>query len=424
MNDMNDMNDTTRIRQGETPPAQPAAPAAAPLAGPLLVLALFLVGANLRPALSSVAAVLASIQADAGLSPAGAGLLTTLPILCFGLAAPLAPWLTRVLPIERGILYALLAMAAGMGMRVFFGLPGLYIGTAVAGASIGLIMVLLPPILKRDFGRNAPLATGVYSMALCLGAALAAGTTAPLQQFAGGDWRIALAFWIVPALLAAAVWLPQSKRSGAGGLPMRDGVPGLYGNLLAWQVTAYFSMQAAGAFCVFGWLPTILIDRGMSPLEAGVMLALSIGAQLITSISGPWLATRGRDQRAAIAVMQGSSAFGMLGCIFAPADWIWAWALLLGLGQGGGFSIGLALIVLRSPNTRVATALSGMVQGAGYTIAAAGPLAVGVLHGYTGGWGAAAGFFVMLTVGAVVAAQGAGRQRFIQTEAAPAQSTA
>jgi CP family cyanate transporter-like MFS transporter len=412
------MNDTNEMRQPDAPAKSPA-----PV---LLLCALFLIGANLRPALSSVAAVLASIQSGAGLSSAGAGLLNTLPVLCFGLVAPLTPWLTRAVSIERGIFYGMLAMAAGMGMRVFFGLPGLFAGTAITGASIGVVMVLLPAIIKRDFARHAALTTGLYSMALCFGAALAAGATAPLEQFAGGDWRAALAFWTVPALLAAAVWWPQAVRRNSKGDAATPGgaVRGLHKSPLAWQVTAYFSMQAAGAFCVFGWLPSILADRGMDALTAGMVFAVSIGAQLITSLAGPWIATRGRDQRAAIVVMQAASAIGMLGCVFAPFGTIWAWAVLLGLGQGGGFSIGLALIVLRSPNTRVAAALSGMMQGGGYVMAAAGPLVAGILHGYTHSWGAVAAFFVLLTAGAIVAGQGAGRQRFIETQDAREQARA
>jgi hypothetical protein len=61
----------------------------------LLVAGLVLVALNLRPALTSVSPVLADIRATLGLSATGAGLLTTLPVLCLGLFAPLAGWLAR-----------------------------------------------------------------------------------------------------------------------------------------------------------------------------------------------------------------------------------------------------------------------------------------------------------------------------------------
>src|SRR5260221_14675526 len=40
----------------------------------------------------------------------------------------------------------------------------------------------------------------------------------------------------------------------------------------------------------------------------------------------------------------------------------------------------------RAPDPVTAASLSGFAQGAGYLIAAAGPLAVGFLHAATGGW--------------------------------------
>ncbi|MDQ3200770.1 MAG: cyanate transporter, partial [Pseudomonadota bacterium] len=57
----------------------------------LLLLGLILVALNLRPALSSMAPMLSDISRALGLSAAQAGLLTTLPVLCLGLFAPLAP---------------------------------------------------------------------------------------------------------------------------------------------------------------------------------------------------------------------------------------------------------------------------------------------------------------------------------------------
>jgi CP family cyanate transporter-like MFS transporter len=394
--------------------------AAVPVSRWLLLFILFLVGMNLRPALSSVASVLSAIRAGTGLSSTGAGLLTTLPILCFGLIAPFAPRLARSFSVEKAIFYCLLALSSSMAFRIFFGIPGLFIGTLVAGASIGIVMVLLMGLIKRDFPNDAEMTTGVYTMALCFGASLAAGITVPLQNFASGDWRLALAFWTVPALIAAAAWWPLLRQSSRHGQTTRYQVSGLGKSALAWQVTIYLCFQSALAYCVFGWLPTILIDRGISPLAAGFLLSLSIGMQLITSLIGPWIATRGRDQRAAIVVMLMLTLAGLLGCVFAPVNTIWFWSIMLGLGQGGSFSIAMALIVLRSPNTQVAAALSGMSQGVGYSAAAIGPLAVGLLHDVTHGWNEVAIFFVIVTVVALIAALGAGRNLQINAQVTPA----
>jgi CP family cyanate transporter-like MFS transporter len=378
-----------------------------------LVFSLFLVALNLRPALSSIAPVLAAIRTSTGLSSTGAGVLTTLPVLCFGVFAPLAPRLVSRFCPHRVVLLSLFVLAAGIGARVLFDMIGLFIGTLVAGASIGVIMVLLPSIIKADFSRQAGGMMGVYSMAMCLGAAMSAGLTVPLEQLSGNSWRMALAFWLLPALIAAIAWWPRIRRVGVKSSVQRYSVDGLWRSSLAWQVAAFLGLQSALAYCVFGWLPTILIDRGMTPLAAGAMLSLTIAMQLLTALGGPWLAGLGRDQRLAIAVMMIVVLVSFVGCVYADTNVLWAWASALGLGLGGTFSIALTLIVLRAPNPTVAASLSGMAQGAGYTVASVGPLVFGLLRDISHDWRLATMFFILVGVAALIAGLAAGRDRYV-----------
>ena len=228
----------------------------------LLLLGLVLVALNLRPALSSLSPLLSEVSSSLGLSAARAGLLTTLPVLCLGLFAPLAPILARRFGAERVVLGILLTLAAGILLRSAFGEVGLFAGSLIAGASIGIIGVLLPGIVKRDFAKQAGTMTGVYTMALCLGAALAAGASVPLSDYFGNNWNIGLGFWMLPALLAALCWLPQvGHKHGAHRVAYR--VKGLLRDPLAWQVTLYMGLQSSLAYIVFGWVPSILIDRGL-----------------------------------------------------------------------------------------------------------------------------------------------------------------
>ncbi|CRM00194.1 CynX/NimT family MFS transporter [Pseudomonas sp. 8 R 14] len=379
----------------------------------LLLLGLILVALNLRPALSSVAPLLADVSSSLGLSAAKAGLLTTLPVLCLGLFAPTAPILARRFGAERVVLGILLTLAAGILLRSAFGEVGLFAGSLIAGASIGIIGVLLPGLIKRDFARQAGAMTGVYTMALCLGAALAAGATVPLSHYFGDRWTIGLGFWILPALAAALFWLPQVGRKHATH-QVAYRVKGLLRDPLAWQVTLYMGLQSSLSYIVFGWLPSILIGRGLSATEAGLALSGSIIVQLLSSLAAPWLATRGKDQRVAIVVVMLLTLGGLFGCLYAPLDGLWGWSIVLGLGQGGTFSLALTLIVLRSRDAHVAANLSSMAQGIGYTLASLGPLAVGLLHDWTGGWAATGWIFALLGVGAITAGLGAGRARYVQ----------
>ncbi|MCU1749955.1 CynX/NimT family MFS transporter [Pseudomonas sp. 6D_7.1_Bac1] len=381
----------------------------------LLLLGLILVALNLRPALSSMAPLLSDVSKSLGLSAAQAGLLTTLPVLCLGLFAPLAPVLARRFGAERVVLGILLMLAGGIVLRSSFGDIGLFAGSILAGASIGVIGVLLPGIVKRDFAKHAGTMTGVYTMALCLGAAMAAGATVPLSQHFDESWALGLGFWVIPALVAAIFWLPQvGQKHGAHNVAYR--VRGLLRDPLAWQVTLYMGLQSSLAYIVFGWLPSILIGRGLTPTQAGLVLSGSVIIQLASSLAAPWLATRGKDQRLAIVVVMLLTLGGLFGCLYAPLEGLWGWAILLGLGQGGTFSLALTLIVLRSRDAHVAANLSSMAQGFGYTLASMGPFAVGLVHDWTGGWTALGWIFGVIGLGAIIAGLGAGRSLYVQVE--------
>lgn len=382
----------------------------------LLLLGLVLVALNLRPALSSMAPVLAEVSQSLGLSASLAGLLTTLPVLCLGLFAPLAPVLARRFGSERVVLGILLTLALGIILRSSLGALGVFLGSLLAGASIGVIGVLLPGIVKRDFPRQAGTLTGVYTMALSLGAAIAAGATVPLTQHFGDSWALGLGFWVVPALLAMLVWLPQA-RQGHGAHKVAYRVRGLWRDRLAWQVTLYMGLQSSLAYIVFGWLPSILIGRGLSPTEAGLVLSGSVIVQLVSSLAAPWLSTRGKDQRLMIVLAMLTTLAGLFGCLYAPISGLWGWAVVLGLGQGATFALALTLIVLRSSDAHVAANLSSMAQGVGYTLASMGPLAVGLVHDWTGGWAAVGWIFAVVGLGALVFGLGAGRALHVEVTA-------
>ncbi len=68
---------------------------------------------NLRTAYPSLGAVLADISSDLGLTPAATSAISTLPVFCLGLFAPVAPWLARKIGTERTILVLMAALSTG-----------------------------------------------------------------------------------------------------------------------------------------------------------------------------------------------------------------------------------------------------------------------------------------------------------------------
>lgn len=380
-----------------------------------LIAALILVSVNLRPLITALGPVLDSVSASLNLSGTAIGTLITLPVLCFGAFAPFVPRLLKFSSPENIILYSLGVLVVGLGLRSLFGTPGLFLGTLIGAAGISIIMVLLPGIIKQRFPSRAGTMMALYSTALCVGAAISAGVAVPLENLLGG-WRLALAAWLLPVLVTMVVWKRHIPGKQATTTYKPGPLPKLYRNKLAWQVTLLMGLQSSIAYCVFGWVPVILIDRGLPPLTAGFVLSIALGIQLISSPAAPWLGTRGKDQRFTLLWMLSLTAIGLTGLFYAPISWVWMSALTLGLGLGGVFSLALSLLVLRAPNAPVAAALSGMAQGIGYTIAAVAPLVMGLLHEYTGGWNAVAALFGLLVIGAGYFGMGAGRACYIQVD--------
>jgi CP family cyanate transporter-like MFS transporter len=341
-----------------------------------------LAGLNLRVAVASVPPVLDEISRALSLSAAAGGLLTSAPVICFGLVAPAAPVLARRFGGEVVLAAALVILAAGTLLRAADDTATLYAGTLVAGAAVAVGNVLVPAVIRTRFARRLGGLTGVYAASLGVGAALAAGLTVPVEHVVG--WRTSLAVWAAPAAVAAVVLAVASR-------PERVDVPSggvaLLRDRVAWEVTAYMGLQSLVFYAAFAWLPSILRDSGYGDSEAGAMLALVALGGIPASLVAPMLATRARDQRFIAAALPLVEAVAVAGLLAAPVA-AYAWVLLFAVGQGGAFAIALALIGLRASPRRPVTELSGMAQTVGYCVAATGPFTLGALHDASGGWDA------------------------------------
>jgi CP family cyanate transporter-like MFS transporter len=396
-------------------------PTPAPTAARRLLLgaSVVLIAFNLRPVFASLSVVLPEIIQATGLSATAASLLTTLPIVCLGAFAPLAPWLGRRFGTERTLLGCMLLILVGTALRGIGSIPLLFAASAIAGSGIAVANVLLSGLVKRDFGRQAALMMGLYTMAVCGGAASAAGLTVPLEHALGGGWTGALAMWAVPALVVTLLWAPQALPLEPVASESGFTVRGLWRDPLAWQVTFFMGLQSALAYIVMGWLAPILRERGLGSEVAGYVVSLSVMTQVVTCLVVPALAVRLRNQRALAAVLSLLTVAAMLAMLIAPLGGVWLWGVLLGISQGGTFALALTMIVLRSRDSHVAAHLSGMAQGVGYMVAALGPLVAGLLHGWTGSFRASAWLFVGLGIALVLAGLGAGRTLYVGAVTVP-----
>ncbi|MCV7193437.1 CynX/NimT family MFS transporter [Mycolicibacterium brumae] len=355
--------------------------------GGLLVTAVVLAALNMRPVVNSVGPVLGDIRADLGTSAVWAGVLTMLPVLCFSGAGLAAPWLARRLGLGRTIAVALAVLTVGAAVRVLGG-PGVVLaGTLAACAGIALANVLIPVVIKGSFPTRIGVMTGVYSAALQGGGALGSAGT-PFLADALGGWRPALASWAVLAALAWLFWVLGANRIEdirPAETARGSGVRGLLRNPLAWTVTVFFGCQSFLAYVIFGWLPEVFIDNGISQRSAGLLLGLISVLAVPVSLFIIPLAAQRRSQSGWIIAMGVTGIAGIVGLLVAPAAAPVLWSLLVGFGLSA-FSMALAVIALRARDAETTASLSGMAQGIGYLFAGLGPLMFGVLHEVTGSW--------------------------------------
>ncbi|OPG10031.1 MFS transporter [Microbispora sp. GKU 823] len=375
----------------------------------LLVWGLLVVAANLRPSLTAVGPLLERVQADLELAPAVAGLLSTLPLLAFAVISPMVPRLAAQWGPERLLWGALVVLTLGIAIRWAPTAIALFAGTVLIGSGIAVGNVLLPSLIKRDFPTRVGLLTSAYATVMGAVAAVASGVAVPMSQVAPGGWHTALGCWIVPALVAVVLWLPQVRTSRPAAETVRGHrLP--WRSALAWAVTAFMGLQSLGFYVVVTWLPQVFQDSGVSAAAAGWLLFVFQAVAVATSLAVPAALRWARDQRAVATASSVVLLAGYLGLLAVPG-WALLWSVVLGLGGGACLVLALAFLSLRAQDATVAGALSAMAQSIGYLLAAAGPVIFGLLHTVGSGWQAPIILMCVAAAGQVIVAMVAGGAR-------------
>ncbi|MFH8760111.1 CynX/NimT family MFS transporter [Streptomyces atroolivaceus] len=425
------------MRHDETPtlspPAAPGAGVPAPgtsVPGPspwvlrIVIVGLVLAALNLRPAITSLGPLLEEVRDGLHMSGSVAGVLTSVPPLCFALFGFMAPRLARRFGPSAVVCAGMAAIAAGLLLRPFVGgTAGFLAASALALMGIAVSNVLMPVIVKRWFPDRVGTVTGLYSMALALGTALAAALTVPLTDALGGSWKSGLAVWAGLAAVAVLPWIPLVRERGSGGAQGKPAgqtstrAPALRitRSRTSWALACFFGLQATAAYITMGWMPQIFRDAGLPAGTAGVLLAVTMAMGVPLAFVIPRVASRLRTQGPIVLVLSGCGLLGYAGLYLAPAGGAWLWALLLGVANCA-FPLALTMIGMRSRSGAGVVRLSAFAQSTGYLLSIPGPLLVGVLYQHSGGWGLPLALMAALLVPQTVAGMLAGRDRTIEDE--------
>jgi CP family cyanate transporter-like MFS transporter len=361
--------------------AQPSSPR-----GPawLLLTALVLTGLSMRTAVTSTGAVLDDLESGLHVSSGAAGLITTLPVICFAALGSVTPRLTHRFGAHRLLVAALLLMSLGLVLRAVVGSIGGFVLLSLLALSGGAISnVLMPSLVKLHFPEHIGKMTAVYTTALAVGMTASSGLTVPIGRL-GDGWRLGLGSWALLSAAAVLPWLPTLRRDK----PDPDTERGMSANRLvhsrtAWLLTVFFAFQSFQAYVCFGWFAKFLHAHSVSSSDAGWMVALLSAMSIPVSMVVPNIAPS--RHRMAISVLCGCSLAAYIGLAVAPRGGAWVWMALAGAGTGV-FPLVLTMIGLRARSAETTAALSAFVQAIGYIFAGTGPLLVGVLYGATGGW--------------------------------------
>ena len=380
----------------------------------LFVIGLIFVAFNLRSSITAVGPLISSIRTDTGMSNTSIGMITTLPLIAFGLFSTIAPRFGRKFGNETVVFVALLILTMGILFRSTGMVITLFIGTALLGLGIAICNVLIPGIVKDKYPEKVGLMTGMYTTSMSVMAALASGVSIPLAHGFNLGWEKALAVWAIMSGFAVILWLPQLRKQNKAIKVPTLAKSSIWRSPLAWQVTLFMGFQSSIFYCIIAWLPEILTSRGVDIPTAGWLLTFMQFASLPATLLIPVLASRLRSQKIIVVGITVLYLVGFTGLYFGGnLVVITFYMLLFGVAQGSAISLSLTLFGLRTENAHDAANLSGMAQSGGYLLASISPLFMGLLFDTFHTWTPALLVFLFLTIAMVIAGIGAARNQYI-----------
>jgi CP family cyanate transporter-like MFS transporter len=375
-----------------------------------LLAGLFLAALSLRPQLVGIGPLIPRIQDSLSLSHAVAGLLATIPVLCMGLFAPPAAYVSARIGSRA-------ALAASVALIGVFGLARAVVPTAAAlliltvpvGIGMGLAGALMPVAVKERFAHRPAFATGIYAVGINIGATASAPLAVPLAHATDG-WRGTLLVFSGFSALLPPVWLlltrAQPRHRPGGAPPFR--LP--WRSPLAWRLVAIFAFLSMTYYGVNAWLPDAFQERGWDESSAGALLGVVNGCQIASALFVPWLSDRRGHRRLFLVGSAALMGAALLGVIVVPAAG-WAWAALIGIGGGALFALTLTLPLDVARGPAEVGAVAGMMLGVGYTIGSLSPFLLGAVRDASGTFRDALWVLVATSAGALATTLTMSRER-------------
>jgi CP family cyanate transporter-like MFS transporter len=379
------------------------------------LLSLVFISLAIRPPVASIGPLVDELVRTEFLTIFQVSLMSSLPIVCFGIGAFASPYLVKRFTLNKAMMFVLVILSIAMATRLIGGFPAIITSTVVIGLAIAIANVLIPTIVREQFPDRIELITGVYVTLLAISASFAAAIAVPSSDLLGG-WRGALAVWILPALFAIVFWIPLFRSKSVTKVTSvethAEEKRAVVRSSLTWGIVFFFGLQSGGFYSILNWLPSLLIDRGMSEVDAGALLGLTTFVGVPSGFLASLLFRKFKSLSGIAVVMTSLTLAGLLMIWLTPELLVLA-CVITGFGFAATFPLSLTLIGSRASTSTQTTALSALAQGWGYLISAAGTFGFGLLRDVTGNWDASLILVSVLTFIQLFAGAVAGRDKRI-----------
>ena len=353
----------------------------------IILLGIILLGMILRTPITSVGAIIGPLKNLLEINNTVAGLITTIPLIAFAIFSPFVAKISNKIGLEKTLYLAAIVTSIGLLLRFYINTSVFFVTTFIIGVGLTVGNVLLPGLAKKYFPENLGVMTGFYAVVMNVSASVAAGISYPiLSSNIGGEkfsTGLAVNIWLIVSILNIVIYAIITKNSKSERIEdKKSGGKGYLRNLKMWSVMLSMGLQSALFYCSVSWFAEIMISKGFTPSEAGLLLSISQFAQFPSTFLVPVLAEKIKNKLIIPIFIALGYVVSLVGMVYIQGNFalMTIYIVLFALAGGGSFSYVMYLFSAKSKNEEEAADISGLAQAGGYWLAAIFPPLLGYVR--------------------------------------------
>ena len=353
----------------------------------IILLGIIFLGMILRTPITSVGAIIGPLKNLLEINNTVAGLITTIPLIAFAIFSPFVAKISNKIGLEKTLYLAAIVTSIGLLLRFYINTSVFFVTTFIIGVGLTVGNVLLPGLAKKYFPENLGVMTGFYAVVMNVSASVAAGISYPiLSSNVGGEkfsTGLAVNIWLIVSILNIVIYAIITKNSKSERIEdKKSGGKGYLRNLKMWSVMLSMGLQSALFYCSVSWFAEIMISKGFTPSEAGLLLSISQFAQFPSTFLVPVLAEKIKNKLIIPIFIAMGYVASLIGMIYIQGNFalMTIYIVLFALAGGGSFSYVMYLFSAKSKNEEEAADISGLAQAGGYWLAAIFPPLLGYVR--------------------------------------------